>query len=290
MAPRDILLAVAVALVWGLSFLAIRWGLRDASPLWFAALRAGVAAAALVAVAAVQRRPLPRRLREWGEIALLGLVNVSLVFAAMFLGVAGLATGTAAVLSNAQPLLILLPAWFLYGEKPSRRVVLAMLVGFTGLMIVAVPGGGGTGAMLALTAALAVTVGTLLVRRLYSSDVVVVSTVHLGVGAAVLTVLALIWEGPADISWTPRFVAMLGYLGVIATAGATMAWFIEVQRASLASVTAWMLLVPVVGVTLGVLVLGERLTGWTAAGVVIVLASLVVVLRPDGTRKIPSAR
>ena len=281
---------IGITVALGGCFLAIRWGLRDASPLWFAALRAGVAAAALAAVAAVQRRPLPRSLREWGEIALLGLVNVSLVFAAMFLGVAGLATGTAAVLSNAQPLLILLPAWFLYGEKPSRRVVLAMLVGFTGLMIVAVPGGGGTGAMLALTAALAVTVGTLLVRRLYSSDVVVVSTVHLGVGAAVLTVLALIWEGPADISWTPRFVAMLGYLGVIATAGATMAWFIEVQRASLASVTAWMLLVPVVGVVLGVLVLGERLTGWTAAGVLIVLASLVVVLKPHGAREIFSTR
>ena len=54
--------------------------------------------------------------------------------------------------------------------------------------------------------------------------------------------------------------------------------------------TAWMLLVPVVGVVLGVLVLGERLTGWTAAGVLIVLASLVVVLRPHGGREIFSTR
>lgn len=114
-----------------------------------------------------------------------------------------------------------------------------------------------------------------------------VSTVHLGIGAAALVVLALIWEGPADITWTPRFVALLGYLGVVATAGATMAWFIEVQRASLASVTALMLLVPVVGVALGVLVLGARLTGWTAAGVLIVLASLIVVLRPNPARKLP---
>ena len=97
---------------------------------------------------------------------------------AVALGVAGLATGTAAVLSNAQPLLILLPAWFLYGEKPSRRVVLAMLVGFTGLMIVAVPGGGGTGAMLALTAALAVTVGTLLVILLCFNWVSLVGVVR----------------------------------------------------------------------------------------------------------------
>lgn len=105
-----------------------------------------------------------------------------------------------------------------------------MVVGFAGLVIVAVPGGGGTGAVLSLTAALAVTVGTLLVRRLHSSDVVVVSAVHLGVGAAILAVPALIWEGPADISWTPRFLVVLGYLGVIATAATTMAWFIEVQH------------------------------------------------------------
>lgn len=196
---------------------------------------------------------------------------------------------TAAVLSNAQPLLILLPAWLLYGEKPSRRVVLAVVVGFTGLVIVAVPGGGGTGAMLALTAALPSR--SAVVGAASALSGCRGGQCHpLGIGAAALVVLALIWEGPADIAWTPRFVVLLGYLGVVATAGATMAWFIEVQRASLASVTAWMLLVPVVGVALGVLVLDERPTGWTAAGVLIVLASLVVVLRPNPARKLPSAR
>lgn len=68
-------------------------------------------------VALVQHRPRPKLAAGWTIIAALDVVNVSLAFGAMFVGIAGLATGTAAVLANAQPLLILLPAWWLYGER-----------------------------------------------------------------------------------------------------------------------------------------------------------------------------
>jgi len=87
----------------GACFLAIEWGLRDAPLLWYAALRALVAGGALLALAGVQHRPAPTGGRAWGLITVLGLVNVTVAFAAMFAGVAGLATGTAAVLANAQP-------------------------------------------------------------------------------------------------------------------------------------------------------------------------------------------
>lgn len=90
----------------------------------------------------------------------------------MFAGVDGLATGTAAVLTNAQPLLVLLPAWWLYGERGTARTSLGLVVGFAGLIVVAVPGGGGSGAWLAILAAMAITAGTLLSRRLAGIDVV----------------------------------------------------------------------------------------------------------------------
>ncbi len=50
----------------------------------------------------------------WVLIGLMAVTNASIGFAAMFAGVNGLATGTAAVLTNAQPPLVLLPAWWLY--------------------------------------------------------------------------------------------------------------------------------------------------------------------------------
>lgn len=266
----------------GTCFLLIRWGLSDAPVLWFAALRALLGGAALAAVVLVQRRPLPNSLRSWGAITVLSAVNVSLAFAAMFSGIDGLATGTAAVLANAQPLLILLPAWWLYGERVSARTGLALAAGFLGLILVAVPGGGGSGALLSLTAAASVTAGTLLARRLGGLDIVVVSAAHLIIGGLGLAVLALAVEGAPTIAWTPRFLAVLSFLGLVATAATTLAWFVEAQRCPLSALTPWMFIVPVFGLVLGIALLGERPGGWTVAGVVLVLLSMRVALRDHG--------
>lgn len=270
-----------ITAAFGACFLAVRWGLRDAPLLWLAALRALLGGVALAAVAVVQRRPLPRSVGHWGTTGVLGLVNVSLAFAAMFAGIAGLATGTAAVLANAQPLLILLPAWWLYGEQVSARAGLALALGFGGLLVVAVPGGGGSGALLSLLAAAAVTAGTLMVRRLDGVDVVVVSAAHLLFGGFVLAGVAAAVEGVPDISWTPRFLAVLAFLGLIGTAATTLAWFVETQRCPLSSLTPWMFLVPVFGLLIGFAVLGERPDAWTISGIALVLFSMRVALRQD---------
>lgn len=273
----------------GACFLGVRWGLRDAPLLWFAALRALLGGTALAVVAAVQRRPLPRSIGSWGSIGALGLVNVSLAFAAMFAGIAGLATGTAAVLANAQPLLILLPAWWLYGERVTARAGIALAVGFGGLLVVAVPGGGGQGALLSLLAAVAVTAGTLMVRRLGDIDIVVASAAHFLIGGVVLAGAALLMEGVPDIAWTPRFVAVLAFLGLVATAATTLAWFVETQRSPLSSLTPWMFLVPVFGLVVGIVVLGERPDAWTVTGVALVLVSMRVALRHQSVVAYPGA-
>ncbi len=262
----------------GACFLGIQWGLRDAPLLWFAALRALLGGGALAIVALWQRRPLPPTRGAWGKIIILGVVNVSLAFAAMFAGVAGLATGVAAVLANAQPLLILLPAWWLFGERITARTGMALLVGTGGLMVVALPGGGGSGALLSLLAAAAVTTGTLMVRGLTGLDVVVTSAAHFLVGGLVLAGVAFAVEGPPNISWTPRFVLVLAFLGLVATAATTLAWFVEAQRSALSSLTVWMFLIPVFGLLIGIVVLGERPSAWTGAGIALVLVAMLLAL------------
>jgi probable blue pigment (indigoidine) exporter len=271
----------------GTCFLAVRWGLRDAPLLWFAALRALLGGGALAVVAAAGHRPLPRSTGAWGIIGVLGLVNVSLAFAAMFAGIAGLTTGTAAVLANAQPLLIVLPAWWLYRERLSARTGVALVVGFGGLLVVAVPGGGGSGAWLSLVSAAAVTAGTLLTRRLGGIDVVVASAVHLLFGGVVLAGVAGAVEGVPHISWTPRFVAVLAFLGLVGTAATTLAWFVETQRCALTSLTPWMFLVPVFGLLIGIAALGERPDAWMATGITLVLVSMWVTLTQHGIAGAP---
>lgn len=282
--PRPLRM-LGVSAAWGACFVVIRWGLRDAPVLWFASLRALIAGAVLIGVALAQHRPAPRTARSWWLIGLLSVTNVSVAFAAMFAGVNGLATGTAAVLANAQPLLILLPAWWLYGERVTARTAAGLAVGFGGLLIVALPGGGGRGAWLSLVAAVAITGGTLLSRQFDRSDVIQVAGWSFVIGGAALAAVAGAIEGVPHIEWTARFAASLAFLAVVGTAVAFWIWFTEAQRSPLAQVAAWTFLVPVFGVFLGLVVAGERPEGWTLLGITLVLASMWAIVRSPMPKK-----
>ena len=290
--PRPIRMLL-VAAAWGSCFLFISWGLRDAPVLWFATVRAllaGVAllVAALLAAPAGRRSAVPRDAGTWLFIGALAVTNVTVAFAAMFAAATGVTAWVASVLANAQPLLVVLPAWWLFGERPRLAQVVAVAVGFGGLLLVAVPSGGGRGAGLALLAAVSITAGTLLARRLAGVDLLALGAWQFLLGGAGLAVAAVLVEGPPTvISWTVRFAAGVTVFAVVATAVPYVLWFTELRRASLASVTAWTLLVPVVGVVLGVVVLGEGIGLVQGAGDAIVVAALVLVARATRVQQHP---
>src|SRR3546814_1615874 len=99
-----------------------------------------------------------------------------------------------------------MPAWWLYGERVNGRTAVGMLLGFLGLLMVALPGGGGTGAWLSVLAAVAITGGTLLSRQLTGGDIVQATGWHFLGGGVVRAGVASGVEGLPAIGGTPRFV------------------------------------------------------------------------------------
>ena len=267
-----------ITFAWGSCFVAISVGLQDAPLLWLAALRALVAGAALLILTVIRRAPVPREVRSWTLIGVLGVVNVAIAYAAMFGGTIGLTTGVASVLANVQPVLILLPAWWLYRERPSLRSVAAMLTGLAGLLLIVLPAGAGTGAWLSLTAAAAVTAGTL-ISRAVRADPFLVATVQLLLGGGILLVAAAIVEGPPVIEWTPGFVLSLLWMSLAGTAATTVAWYAETQRSRLDILTTWTILVPVFWIVLSVGLLQETqsVLGWTGTAIVIGSVALLTI-------------
>ena len=165
-------------------------------------------------------------------------------------------------------------------EAISARIAVGLVAGFAGLLVVALPGGGGSGAALSMLSATAITAGTLLARRLGALDLVVASGWHFLLGGTALFVWAAAVEGWPGIDWTPRFVAVLGFLSLVGTAAAYLAWFAESRRCPLGLLAAWTFLVPVAGVAFAAVLLDEAPDGWTAAGIALVLGSLWVVPHP----------
>ncbi|UGT67946.1 DMT family transporter [Nocardia gipuzkoensis] len=92
------------------------------------------------------------------------------------------------------------------------------------------------------------------------------------------------------IEWSGRFVVALLALGWFATALPYVLWFTELRRASVTAVTAWTLLVPVVGVLRGVIVLGERPTTAQVVGYTIMVAALTVVANSDRHARDPATQ
>lgn len=298
--PGPMLLACAG---WASCFLLIRWGLRDAPPLWFAGLRA-LTAGALLLVAGVARRSrtaagcrTPSAPIPWKLVGAMAVTNVALGLGAMALAAGRTSTGAASVLANAQPLLVVVPAWLLYGERPWRWTLPALGAGMVGLALTAVPSGSAAGSLLALMAAAGLATTTLLTRRLGNADVLgVAGWQYLG-GGLVLVLLAAVVEGAPGVHWTSRLVIVLGFLAVFGTAVPVLLWLVEARRAALTPLAAWTLMVPVLGVLLGVVVAAERPTGPAIAGYAVVLAATAAVLvgesrnhRPGRTGPGPDAR
>ena len=275
-----------VTFAWGSCYAAILLGLQGTSTLWLAALRAVIAAVLLLGVAGIRRTPLPRGRTTWLLILSMGAINVALAYATMFAASLGLSTGAASVLANAQPLLILLPAWVIFRERPTVRTLIAMGFGFVGLTFIAVPAGLGTGAWWALLSAGAVTIGTILARMIRAEPLAVAAW-QFAVGGAILALLAGLVDGIPVIEWSPAFIIALLYLAVIGTAASNVAWIAEAQHARLDQLTTWTLLVPTFGILISLVILGERQSVWAWVGTAIVMASLAVLLLPR--RRLPRA-
>lgn len=283
---RDRLLAALVALLWGANFLAIHVGLQYFPPLFLAGLRFAV-----IAVPTMLLVPRPAVPLRWLVGYGLGFGTVQFVFLFVALDV-GMPTGLASlVLQSSAPFTVLLGA-VLLRERLSRRQQAGIGLAVAGLATIAVSRtlltGGGSAALvpvlLTLLGGLGWAFGNLS-SRLALRAAPEANPMHLTLWMSVvpplpLFALSLATEGPAaDLAslravvtpaGLPGLLALL-YLVVLATVVGSGIWTLLLRRNPAGVVAPYSLLVPVVGIGLAALVLGER------PGAVELVAAAVIV-------------
>jgi drug/metabolite transporter (DMT)-like permease len=277
-----------VTFLWALCFPLITAGLPMAPPLTFATLRALVAGFSLLVPALALRQRLPLDWRIWLSLSGVGLTTTTLGFAAMFLAGESISPGLATVISNAQPLVAAVLAYFFLRERLDGRHRLGLFGGFIGILLVAAPGFSQTplgtqpsGILNVLAGALAVASGNVLLKRLAGQvDLLAAMGWQFILGSIPLGLMALWLEAPERLTWTPNFVLILLTLATLGTALTYVLWFALLAHAELTHLNTFTFLTPVFALTIGVLFFKEYLQWIEVAGTLLILAGAWWASRP----------
>jgi O-acetylserine/cysteine efflux transporter len=275
---KDSLLAVLVAVIWGMNFVVIDEGLAGVPPLLFVALRFTVVL--LPAVFLVPRPQIP-----WRTLATVGLFLSVGQFGLLYSALAvGLPPGLASLVLQAQVLFTVLLAALRLHERPTPRQIAGTLVGAFGLAVVASGRSAETpllGVLLALAGALSWATGNIASRRAQ-----VASGLSMTVWSAIfvpipMLALALLVNGPAEVGTALIHLSLVNLLSTAYTAYLASLvgygiWNTLLARHPAGLVVPFTLLVPTVGMLTAWIVQGERPGPAEAIGGVVLLAGVAI--------------
>ena len=277
MSPRDIPAAVSVAVVWGLTFIAIKVGVGETSPLMLSALRFVFAAVPFVFVVRPPNAP------AWA-VALYGLLIGVGQFGLLFVAIhAGFPVGLASLVIMSQAFFTIALAWAFLREWPRRTQLLGAAVALAGMAAIGsarLEGASFWPFLLVILAAAFWGSGNVLAKTVGKVDMLAF-TVWSSLAAPVpLILLSLAIDGPSPLlalahpSW--RLVASVLVVAYAGTVFGYGVWARLLAHYSAATVAPFALLVPVVGMVAGGVVFGETMRPVELLGGVLVMAGLAL--------------
>lgn len=274
----------ALALMWGSSFLFIKVAVEVLAPLQITLGRCAVGALAVGTIVAVRRERLTRDLRVWAHLAVAALLLNVVPFTLFGYAEQHIPSALAGICNATTPLFTVLIALIaLPDERPTRRRIVGLALGFGGVLLVlgAWQGlaGDSAGTLMAVLAAASYGAGWVYVRRFVSGrgiSTFVLTATQLVAATAQLVVLNLAFtDAPAHLPVAAVLsVLALGALGT-GLAYVVQHGLIRDAGATVASTVTY--LVPVVAVAIGVGLLDEHLSWNEPVGALVVLAGAVLV-------------
>jgi drug/metabolite transporter (DMT)-like permease len=292
-----VLQAVFVTILWASSWVLIKFGLRaDLPALTFAGLRYVLAFLCLspLVLLSSRNRALLRSFtrRDWGRLAVLGVIFYTLTQGSQFLSLAYLPAAMASLLLNLTPLVVGLFGIIFLHEHPSPRQWIGIVLTVIGVAVyflpVGVAGIPGIGLFVALAGVFSNAVSSLLgrqVNRLANHSPLVITFISMGIGAFLLLVIGILTQGVGRLdlqSWL-----LIIWLAVINTAFAFTLWNHTLRTLSaVESSVINSLMMPQIAV-LAFVFLGETLNGREIIGLILVSLGVTIV---QWQRKLVQAR
>jgi O-acetylserine/cysteine efflux transporter len=288
MKPADVFIAVLVAVIWGLAFVASRIALDEFSPELMTTLRFAIAAIPCLFV----RRP---------DVSWPLLIAISFsLFLGQFLSQAfaiahGVPVGLSSVIVQSQALFTIAFAAMLFSERPTRTQTIGIGIATTGLLMIC--GTVGYDFSISAFAILMISpvsfaIGNLLLRRAQDVRMFDLFAWLCLVAAVPLFALTLVSNGPQPTWFALTHMSLTGLLCMLALGGLSTSiaywlWGRLLRDYPAAQVVPFALLVPFVGSAASSVVFGETFGPLRLAGMVTVVGGIAVMLLAKRPRALP---
>lgn len=287
--PAGDLAAILVTVaIWASLHPIAKQTLDEITPLQLPFARVGLASLFLIGVCAASGRvgrllALFRPSEVW-KVAVLGATGFTFSSGLSMVALSYLPAGMNSVLANASPLMVALGVMVGLRQRLHSRMLTGLVVGFVGVVVIALRGGvdaGGlnvVGVALSLASSATWATYTVLARRLSAGhDVIATSAATSFVGWLPM-VLAVAIEGEAArlVSATPWTLLLLLWCGVIATGASFTVWVLMLRRIEAARVASFQYGIPLGALVLAYLIGGEVPTPMALAGAAMIVGGVAI--------------
>jgi drug/metabolite transporter (DMT)-like permease len=288
MKPKHWFVFILLGAIWSSSFMWIKIAVQEIGPITLVAFRVLFGLLFAIAVILGQRTRLPRRLKEWSPLLILGVTNVAIPFFLISWGEQSIDSAVAAILDATVPLFtILIAHYLLHDDKMTVPKVLGLLIGFAGVVILMSKDiGASFGSVLgqlAVVLASAFYAGSNVYARKTTENTagILRSAGPLVSATAVMWLAVPLVESPVKIPHLGITWIALLWLGILGSGLAFVLSYYLIHNIGPTRTSMVTYLFPLGGVILGVAFLNEKLS-WQVfvGGVLVVLSLLVANMQP----------
>lgn len=285
----SVFLAIIACILWSTAFAGIKLGLPYTTPLQFAGIRFILAGLFILPFTNNLRTEFSKIGQNIGEVLKISFFQTFLLYIFFYLGLARVPAAIGAIVVGASPLYVaVLAHFFTNNNQLSVRKVIALLIGVSGIVLLALAkdsslGNRSTvlfGILILIASNICGSYGNILIsKNRMGISPLVLNSFQIFIGGLSILIVSFFVEGFSFVPKPPVYYLSLLWLSFIAAGGFSL-WFMILSRleVKVSDINIWKFIVPVLGAILSWLIIkGEHPRWYTVVGMTLIGLSVVII-------------
>ena len=289
--------SVFLCVIFGSNAVAIKMAFAGLGVFTTAAIRFAIAALALLTWAAVTRQAIALKKGQFHQVLILAALFV-IQLSMFYFGLSQSNASRGTLLANLVPFWVLFLAhFFIPGDRITGRKFIGILLGFSGVAFMFAEKKGVTGdfriaELILLLATFIWACNVIYLKRIIDDfNPFQVTFYSMIFSVPILFILALLWDSPMVAVLDSKVIGALLYQSLVTAAFGFVAWNTLLQKYGAVALHSFIFIMPISGVALGGLVLGEPITVKIITALVLIVTGILVVhLKPRKAQPVYSIR